>query len=339
MAGGTSQTLTFSSWDVGCGACDYVIVAALDFLDEICECNESDNLASLPTTITLSDLVIESEDLALTCYGDGQLRIQGPMTVRNDGCGDSVSGTLRVRFTLFDGPDCTGNQIDTFTQDWTNASIASGGGTESRDLSILRSLDLCSIDQVSVSIEVDEDDAFCECSGANNTLCAGTFALALPDLAISNVSVNVPDACDAGSVDVTIENVGSGDATAGVVLRITGDATGEVTTPSIASGASSVITVPLDSALPCGTKTITVTIDPDGSLCECSDSANSTNVPFTVSDPELAISDLLILCQLDGTVRVTATVTNNGDEASGNVPLRVLVDGRHDLRTGCGRHS
>ena len=327
LADDTSQTLTFTSWDVGCGNCDYTITVTLDSLDEICECNESDNLASLPTTITLSDLVIESENMAITCHGDGQLRIQGPMTVRNDGCGDSATGTLRFRFTLFDGPNCTGNQIDTFTQDWMLIDIASGGGTDSRNLDILRSLDLCSIDEVSLSIEVDENDAFCECSGANNTLCAGTFPLTLPDLALGNISVNVPDACNAGSVNITVENVGSGDAPAGVVLRITGDATGEVTTPVIASGTSSVITVPLDGPLTCGTKTITVAIDPDGALCECSDGTNSTNTSFTVSNPDLAISDLLILCQPDGAIRVTATVANHGDEASGDVTLRVLVDG------------
>ena len=327
LAAGGSQTLTFSGWDVSCSACDYEISVALDFLGEICECREDDNLASLSTTITVPDLWIPSTELALTCADDGRLRLQGPITVGNSGCGDAVSGTLRWRITLYDGAGCSGNVVDTFTQSWTGVNVAAGGGTEQRSLNVVRDLDLCDLTHVSVLIEVDEDDAFCECSGLNNTLCAGTYDVARPDLVLTGLSVNVPDVCDPGTVDVTVENAGSGTAPAGITIQITGDATGTAVTPSLAPGASATVTVTLDAALTCGPKSIDVEVDPENAVCECRDAGNTTDTTFTVSDPDLSLSDLAAVCQWDGSVRITATLANLGDEASGDVTLRVLIDG------------
>ncbi len=327
LSAGGSQTLTFSGWDVTCSTCDYEISVALDFLGEICECRENDNLTSLSTTITVPDLWIPSADLALTCADDGRLRLQGPITVQNDGCGEAVSGTLRWRITLYDGVGCSGNAVDTFTQSWTGVDVAAGGGTEQRDLNVVRDLDLCDLTQVSVLIEVDENDAFCECSGLNNTLCAGTYDIARPDLVLSGLSVDVPDGCNPGTVDVTVENAGSATAPAGVTIQITGDATGTAVTPSLAPGASAVVTVPLDAPLTCGPKSINVSIDPENAVCECRDAGNTTGTTFTVSDPDLHLSDLAAVCQWDGSVRITATLANLGDEASGDVTLRILIDG------------
>ena len=321
------QTLTLDNWSVSCANCTYAITATLDTGDAVCECSEDDNAAVLNGTITLPDLVADSADLAVTCAADGQIRVQGPVTLRNDGCGNPVTGDISVRFRLFDGADCTGDEIDTFTETWTAVDIASGGGTSARDVDRIRPIDVCAVTQVTVRIEVDDNDVVCECSGDNNTLCVGPFALTLPDIAITSVNVNVPDVCNAGTANVTVKNAGFGNAPPGVVLRITGDATGEATTPAIAAGASTVVSVPLDVPLVCGPKSITVIIDPDDELCECTDSSNTTDVDFSVSDPDLVISAFAAACQPDGTIRITATVANDGDEASGDVTLHVLLDG------------
>jgi uncharacterized repeat protein (TIGR01451 family) len=326
LAAGGSDTLVFP-WAVACASCAYAVNVALDTLDGICECDETDNSATRNETITLPDLVVDSAGLSVICAGDGQIRIQGPVTLRNDGCGAPLTGTVRVRFRLYDAADCAGNQIDTFTVDLSGLSIASGGGTQQRTIDATRALDVCGATEASILIEADDNDAICECDGANNTLCAGPFAVALPDLAITNTTVSVPTACDVGTVDVTIRNVGSADAPAGSVVRITGDAAGEATTPLLSPGASTVVTVPLDVPLACGPKSIAATVDPDGTLCECSAGSNGTNVNFTVSDPDLVVSGLVAACRPDGTVRVTATISNDGDEVSGDVTVRVLLDG------------
>ncbi len=326
LAAGGSDMLTFP-WAVACSSCSYTINVTLDTLDDVCECDETDNAAILSETITLPDLTVDSADLAVICAGDGQIRVQGPVTLRNDGCGDPVTDDLRLRVSLYDDAVCGGTELDAFTLTWTGVDLASGGGTLERTIDELRPLDVCAVTQVSVLIVVDDNDQICECSGDNNDLCVGPFALALPDLAITDTTVNVPNACDVGSIDVTIENTGSGAAPAGIVVRITGDATGEATTPGLSAGASTVVTVPFDAPIDCGPQSITVTVDPDDVLCECSDGSNTTDVGFTVSDPDLVIGDLVAACQPDGTIRVTATVSNDGDEISGNVTLRVLLDG------------
>jgi len=323
----SSQTLTLDGWNVSCANCTYAVTVTLDAGDTICECAENDNAATLNGSITLPDLVVASADLNVSCAGDGQIRIEGPVTLRNDGCGDPVTEDLRLRFRVFDAPGCAGNEIDTFTETWSSVSIASDGGALERPVDRTRSLALCGLTELSILVEADEDDAVCECSGANNTLCVGPFSLALPDVAIQNVTVDVPVACAEGSVDVTVRNEGSGDAPAGVVVRVTGDATGETTTPLLAPGGSTVVAVPLDAPLPCGPTSITVTVDPDSAACECSDGSNTAVADFTVSDPDLVVGDLVATCQPDGTIRVTATVANDGDESSGDVAVRVLLDG------------
>ena len=327
LAAGSSQTLTFSEWSVSCADCTYEITAVLDDGAEICECREDDNEAVLTETITMPDLTIDSNTLDISCYADGSVRIDGSLTLRNDGCGDPVTEDLRIRFRVFDGAGCSGTEIDTFTVTWTNVALAAGGGTLTRAVEAIRALDVCSVTDVSIQVEVDDNDQICECTGDNNTLCVGPFALALPDLEITTVEANVPTVCDAGTIDVTVSNVGSGGVAAGAVLRITGDATGEAPAPAIAAGQSVVVSVPLDAPLDCGDKTIAVTIDPAGVVCECSEGSNALEREFAVIDPDLVVTDLAAICQPDGTVRIAATVSNQGDEASGNVTIRVTLDG------------
>ncbi|MCS7240500.1 MAG: hypothetical protein NZ651_04570, partial [Candidatus Bipolaricaulota bacterium] len=79
--------------------------------------------------------------------------------------------------------------------------------------------------------------------------------------------------------------------------------------------------------LPCGSYTITATVDPDDLLCECSSANNVKDATFTVVDPDLTLTDLSVLCQGDGSFRVTATVRNVGTEASPATTARIYVDG------------
>ncbi|MBU1048685.1 DUF11 domain-containing protein [Candidatus Bipolaricaulota bacterium] len=343
LANGTSQTLTFAGWDVGCGSCSYNITAAVDFLDEICECSEDDNLASLPTTITLPDLVVDSAELTVSCSADGQIRIQGPVTLRNDGCGNPLTQNILVRFRVFDGADCTGSEIDTFTQTFSGFSLAANGGTDQQSINIVRTLAVCNVPdcQLSIRIEADDNNAICECDGTNNALCAGNFAIASPDLTITDIDFgDVTCASDtmAGFVRVTIANTGCGDSGA-FDLRLATDGCltfADEPVSNLAAGGSATVDFPVTGLWSdCGdcSCTFTATIDPADEVCECDGTNNALSEPFTSTLPDLEISGAVaaIGCAVDGNATVSANVTVGntgcGDVAADFDILITVYDG------------
>jgi len=337
LAAGGSDTLTFP-WAVACTSCAYIIDITLDTLNDVCECDETDNAAVLNETITLPNLAVDAADLAITCAGDGQIRIQGPVTLRNDGCGDALTGTVRVRLRLFDGADCTGSELDTFTVDFTSLSIAAGGGTQQHTLDVTRTLDACGTCQISVRIEADDNDAVCECDGTNNDLCAGTFPIAFPDLTVFDIDFSqVGCASDeiSGLVRVTVENTGCG--TSGpFTLRLETDGCLSFADEAVASLAASGSTT-VDFALTgswtnctdCSC-TFTATVDPADAICECDGTNNDRSEPFTSTLPDLEISGAtaLIGCSVDGQATLDAgvTVTNTGcADVTGPFDIRVTI--------------
>ncbi len=340
LSAGTSQTLTFSGWNVGCGSCNYTITAAVDFLNEICECNENDNLASLPTTITLPDLVVDSASLAVTCASDGQIRIQGPVTLRNDGCGDALTDDVLMRFTLYDGPDCTGSEIDTFTVNFTGVSLAANGGTDQSNVNVVRALATCNAPdcQLSIRIEADADNTVCECNGDNNDLCAGTYAIISPDLTVTDIDfTHVACASDGigGFVRVTLLNTGCGDSGAFDVRLATNGCLAFADEPvaNVAAGGSTTVDFAITGPwADCGncSCTFTATIDPANEVCECDGTNNVRSEPFTSTLPDLEISGAVaaIGCAADGNATVSADVTfiNSGcSDVTADYDVRVTV--------------
>ncbi len=340
LSDGTTQTLTFSNINMGCANCDYAFVVALDFLDEICECREDDNLATLNETITLPDLVVDSAALSVTCAGDGEIRIQGPVTLRNDGCGVPLTDDLTVRFRIYDGANCTGNEIDTFTVDFTGLSLAAGGGIDQDTIDITRTLAACNLPdcQLSIRIEADDGNSICECDGTNNALCAGTFAIATPDMTITDIDFSqvtcVADTLS-GVVRVTVENTGCGDS-GPFDLRLETDGClsfADETVANLSAGASTTVDFTIagtwEDCADCSC-TFTATVDPDGNVCECDGANNARSEPYTSVLPDLTISGAVasLGCASDGNATIDADVTiaNAGcADVSGSFDIRVTV--------------
>ena len=339
-----SQTLTFAGWGVSCTDCSYEITVTLDAGDTLCECDESDNVAVLSETITLPDLLVDSASLSVTCNADGQSRIHGPVTLRNDGCGDPLAGDVSVRLRLFDAADCTGNEIDTFTVDFTGLTIAAGGGTVERTIDVTRALDLCDTCVLSIRIEADENDSVCECNGTNNSLCAGTFSIATPDLVLADIDFGAISCTSdgiSGVVRVTVDNTGCG-ASGPFDLRMETDGCLtfiDETVAALAAGASTTVNFAIASdwadCTDCACA-FTATVDPDESVCECDGSNNSLSESYTSTLPDLEISGVVasIGCGTDGqaTVDGDVTIANTGC-ADAAVPFDIRVTVYEDA--GC----
>ncbi|MBE0634933.1 carboxypeptidase regulatory-like domain-containing protein, partial [Candidatus Bipolaricaulota bacterium] len=276
----------------------------------------------------------------LSCAGDGQIRIQGPVTLRNDGCGDALAGDVLVRFRVFDDVNCTGSEIDTFTVSFSGMSLASNGGTDQQNINVVRTLAVCIVPDCQLSIEItaDDNDAFCECSGDNNTLCAGNFAVDFPDLTITDIDFS-QITCSAdnisGMVRVAVENTGCGDSCS-FVLRLATDGClnfSDETVANVAAGGSTTVDFAITGSwADCGdcSCTFTATIDPEGGICECDGTDNILSEPFVSTLPDLEISGVVaaIGCAVDGNATVSADVTveNTGcSDVAADFDIRVTV--------------
>ncbi|MBC7169944.1 DUF11 domain-containing protein [Candidatus Bipolaricaulota bacterium] len=312
--------------------CTVSLLIEADYTGSICECDGTNNTLCTEFAWNIPDLTVRRENLSLTCAGDGQVLFTGTVTLGNEGCGPAVGtekAPIEVQFTLYDRAGCTGTVLAQGQESFPQAVIPAQGEYTFAIDPALYTVNACEIAQgcaVSTFIEVNYAGLICECNGLNNGLCVD-FPLEIPDLAVVEVVPVVADACAPGRVEVTVANVGCVDSPAGTVVRIGGAATGEIPLPAIPAGGTATVTVDLNEVLPCGFHEVTATADPDDEVCECSSANNALETTFTVIDPDLTITDLVVLCQGDGSFAVTATVRNVGTEAAPPSKARIWVDG------------
>ncbi len=332
LAAGGSQTLTLSNWPIACSSCSYTFTASLDTGGAVCECRENNNTATLSYVPTSPDLAVAASTLTPACAGDGQVRIQGNVTLRNQGCGSSAFTTsVPMRFTVYAGPSCSGTVLDQWTQTFASVSLAAGGGTQAFAVDRTSTYNACSPCQISILIEADYSNAICECSGTNNTLCAGPLSIAFPDLIVSGIDFGgLTCASDAiaGSVVVTVTNQGCGAAGAfSVGLSTSGCLTfSPQRVTSLGAGASVGVTFPAASTWGgCGTCacTFTASVDTGSEVCECNGGNNTGTGTYTSPLPDLVITALAASAATPcspGSAQVT--VRNSG---CGVAPAGVVV--------------
>jgi len=338
LAAGTAQTVSFPGWAVTCTECEYAFDVVLDPVNGLCECREDDNQAARTSTITIPDLVIDTADLSVECGADGEVRIRGPITLRNDGCGGPLTGSVRLRLRLYDGPGCGGTELQSFTRTLSGLVVPSGGGTQVRSIDVVRAIDLCDTCELSIHLEIDDDDAVCECSGTNNSLCAGTFPIAFPDLEVTGIDTGgigcVEDGI-AGVVEVTVANTGCGPAPAFEVRLVSDGCLSfpDEAVPGLAAGASTTVSFPVaggwTDCSTCGCS-LTATVDPSHQVCECAGGNNSSTVLYSSTLPDLEIAGAIasIACVDDGRAEVLSevTVANTGcAEVSASFDIRVTL--------------
>ena len=341
LAGGSSQVLTVSGWPVSCIDCAYHFDVTLDIGSEICECAEGNNTASLDYTLTSPNLSVDSTDLSVTCAGDGTVRIAGTVSLVNTGCGDPLTTSVPMRFTIYDAAGCSGNVVGQFTTTFSGVDLAAGGDAQAFSVNRVVSFDACGTCVVSILVEADYDDSICECSGGDNSLCVGPFDVATPDLTVIDIdfsSLSCVEDAISGQVLVTIENTGCGAAEA-FDVALSGDGCLSFSTQrpdGLAASAQAVVSFPVESVwADCGdcSCTFTATIDGAAEICECDGTNNQLSAPYDLMLPDLEVSAVSasLVCEQDGRskVLVDATIANTGcGDVNAAVAVRItLYDG------------
>ncbi len=112
-----------------------------------------------------------------------------------------------------------------------------------------------------------------------------------------------------------LRNSGCGEAPAGDLVEITGDAQGSVeTATAVPPGGTAEVEIVL-SALECGSYNITGTVDPQNEICECDGENNENSLSFDVPCPECRIDPPEEVCV--DTPMELAAVVSGGQESYG----------------------
>jgi uncharacterized repeat protein (TIGR01451 family) len=146
--------------------------------------------------------------------------------------------------------------------------------------------------------------------------------LPIPDLTIiGDVTADVPDECDSGTVTVTVANpkTPNGLAVSNFIVRVTGDLTGDFEyTEVLAEGESDTIQIDVDTTRECGGPyDFTVTVDATNVICECNETNNRTSGTVTIPCPTL---------RADKTLRTPVT-TEPCEDVTYDVTISNTIDG------------
>jgi uncharacterized repeat protein (TIGR01451 family) len=329
--------------------------ANIDPANAICESDGTDNTVSAASAMSISDIEVDSDSLAVSCADDGQVTVSGTITLINNGCGAALTDDVPMRFTLYDNTGCGGSQVTQWTQTFTGVNINSEGGTQTFAISpytftsnLVTNSTNC---QVSIFVEADYNLSVCEWDGTDNTYCADNKNVDIPDLRATADTLAVSCNDDGQfrvSGTVTLVNNGCGsNLTNNIPMRFTlYDNTGcggnqvsqwtetfsSVNMP--AGGGTQTFTInPHDvTANICANSTncqVSLLIEADytNTCCESDGTDNTLCSDKTLNIPELTINSVAstVVCLNDGNLAgTTVNVSNTGCGAAPGVVVRLI---------------
>ncbi len=366
LTASSSENVTFTFNDP-CSTCNCTFTAEIDPENAICECrNANHSMTSDPLAVDVPDLQVQTASLAVTCNADGFVDVDGTVTLQNDGCNNTLTDDVPMRFTMYAGTGCTGTQIEQWTETLTGVSITTGNTqvlTIPTETITANLPDLVPGCEVSIQVEADYDDDICECDGTNNTYCADNIDVDIPDLAVQNQNLIITPTDDGEiqvSGSVTVVNSGCGNAVitdlpvrftlygnTGCTGSILGTSwTQTFTSVNITSnnGTQTFTLNPetITTDLPVNSNgcavSIFVELDWDTDICEGSGTNNNQcvdNITFNVPDLEVQAETMAVNCASGGDIEVSGeiTVVNNGCGTDMNTPVDVRFTLYED--TGC----
>ncbi len=313
LAPGATATGNYT-WQAGPDS--HVFKAVIDADDIIFESDESNNTKSITIpALGLPDLVIQNITWTPTTPMINS-RITFTVTIANNGA--QTSSKCNLSLYVSGGYKLT-KQVDPI-----------GPGS-----TLVVSLPWIT-NELSMNIRgvIDEENVVPESNKLNNefdTSLTPGQPVATADLTVVSINCTptVPGQGDVVSIDVTIENTGTGTATGSDIACYVDDSllgymyftdlnAGETTDRSISWKATS------------GEHRFKAVIDPDNIVFETDKSNNEMTVPITVTAPDLAIENIEwfpVNPLVGNDVEFTVTIINQGDRASTPCYITYYIDG------------
>lgn len=312
LAAGDSVVVSIdtSGWNPDCNGCAaYTLDATVDSVPDVCECNETNNTGTLNYTAPIADLVVNS--ITPTCTADGRSRVR--VNIGNTGCAN-ISSSFTVHLE-----DDQGN-----SNDITVNSLNAGSNT---NVDFNNWPTACAPASINFTATADYNDDICECDAVHSLGLA--YNNTSPNLVVSTVTPSTGCAADgtvSGTIQVQVTNSGNG-AAAGDFRISVNDGQGWSSelwynanlggTLPLGAGASDTVTFNwtrgfTSTPYVCSFPTISVTVDSQGDICECTNASNTNTDSYNMTYPNLRVLSITPSCTADGSYSIDVDVDNNG---------------------------
>ncbi len=318
---------------------NYYILYKADYLNEVNESDESNNVTYKEIAIKGSDLTINSPSAnPLTLVAGNSISLS--CLLQNYGNGNSPSGQIGYYLSS----DNTYDANDIFIDSYSFYALNSGNSTTcNKDVTI--PLSAPSGTQY-ILYFADYNNSIAEEDETNNVTSVQIF-VEHPDLTVTNQSLT-PTVIQTGSVDVTlhVENIGAGYANNSEIAYylstdnlydISDVYLGQETVTALASGENDIITstISIPSGLSNGTYNIIYYVDYLENINETDDDNNTAYNEITINYPDLqVINQSLSLSNLNSgdEFSVSFDVKNFGlgDASSSQVNYYLSTDTQYD---------
>lgn len=341
---GTSQDVFFP-FASGITDCNCTFNASIDPDDTIDECDGANNTGTSNVSMLIPDLEVQSENLTITCADDGMIQVSGTVTLVNNGCGPNITDPIPMQFTLYGNQNGVGPQLHRWTTTFTGVDIPAGGGTQTFTIPVHRTaINLCtdsSSGRLSIVTEIDHTDSICEWDGTDNTFTANLDATII-DVEATSATASVTATGDGtlqSSFTVEVSNRGSDPITQDFYVSVD-DGEGWTVeklynadlggTLPLAPGATSTLAIDWNRTFAvsdCDFGQMTVQVDSQNQLCQCTTSNDTITTTFELDVPNLKPTAIAAGCSADGSYLVKVTVENDGCSDAGVFTLH-LEDNR-----------
>ncbi|MCP4146839.1 MAG: DUF11 domain-containing protein, partial [bacterium] len=342
-AGQTSEMLFLFTAGITNCTCGFTAVADPDNL--VCECDETNNTRSGTMQMTIPDIEISSENLVVECAGSGMYKVSGSVTLVNNGCGNNLTQGVPVQMTLFGGPGGSGTGLTQWNETFSGVNVAPGGSQTFTIQPHEFAINLCAMApgcEISMLIDADYTDSICEWDGTNNQYTSDKTSECF-DLAVGELTITADCSMDdtmSGQISATVTNSGTDDITEDFHISVD-DGMGwtseklfsaELGGPlPLTAGATFVVTFDWDrdfsgESVDCTFDAVTVRIDSQGVICQCSEENDSVTESFNLGLPNLRPIAVIPQCSGDGLYSIQVTIENNGCSDAGNFSLKLSDD-------------
>ncbi len=329
LAAGASQTLTYAPWPADGSPAALIFTASIDPAAAICELSSADNSAD--NTFNRPNLNLVS--ISPSCTADDTFQVS--LVIGNNGS-SAISNDFIVRLA-----DNDGHSVD---QNFTaiGGTLPLNNGTQQTVVFSNWTVD-CNPTTINFSGALDPTNQVCESNSGDNTNTGTITVFDLQAVSVTAAAVCSSDGTITGTMAVTVANTG-GNAINSDFRILVNDGQGWTSelwyqadlggTLPLAVGVNDTVTFNWTRSFPatpyvCSFPAITVTVDSQGDICECTHSNNTHSGTYNLVFPDLTITAVAntIICLSDGSLTgTTVSVANNGCAAANSVVVRLISD-------------